>query len=630
MRARSTAIIVAIALALLGGGVVWWQRHQAAETAKTHAAQAAVTALAERWQAGDVTTVPFADPSVADAFEPTLAGLGKTAVRITPSTVSRTDDAAHASLEVAWQVVPEGAWTYTVPVTLAYAGGAWTISPPAAADTSFWVPGIPADGTISVTRTHGTRGEILGRDGKPLMPMGTVYPVQLDPTRANAATATGLEQVTGESGLVAKLAAAQKAGSKAPIPVITYRQSDFEQRRQALDALKGVIYPRTEQPLAPTRTFGQPLLGSFGDVTAEMIDKGQARYVAGDRAGLSGLQGQYDAALGGDPGVQVVTGEGPTLLWEHKATDGTDITTTLDVATQQAAEAAVAKTGKVPSALVAIDVKTGHTLAVANNPSFGFDRALTGQYPPGSTMKVATTYALLTSGVLTPTTRVSCPATVVVDGKTFRNFEGETLGNPTFAEDFAHSCNTAFVQEAAKLPDSGVADAAQSLGIGRDWAKTFGATGTYAGSVPEANGATDKVAGAIGQGRDLASPVSMATLAASIARGSYLPSRLVIDAAAAAPTAEALDAKAVAQIRTMMGSVVTQGTASVMRGTPGGAVYGKTGTAEYGTSNPPKNRVWFIGWQGTVAFAVLVEDGNAGGAVAAPIAKAFLTALNAG
>ena len=55
--------------------------------------------------------------------------------------------------------------------------------------------------------------------------------------------------------LVDKLAAAQKVGSKAPIGVITYRQADFDARRARLDALKGVIYPAREQPLARTRTF---------------------------------------------------------------------------------------------------------------------------------------------------------------------------------------------------------------------------------------------------------------------------------------------------------------------------------------------------------------------------------------
>ena len=74
--------------------------------------------------------------------------------------------------------------------------------------------------------------------------------------------------------------------------------------------------------------------------------------------------------------------------------------------------------------------------------------------------------------------------------------------------------------------------------------------------------------------------------------------------------------------------VVTNGTATGALSTvPGGPVYGKTGTAEYGTSNPPAPHAWFVGWQGNVAFAVLAEDGKSGATVAVPIATKFLVNL---
>jgi cell division protein FtsI/penicillin-binding protein 2 len=66
-----------------------------------------------------------------------------------------------------------------------------------------------------------------------------------------------------------------------------------------------------------------------------------------------------------------------------------------------------------------------------------------------------------------------------------------------------------------------------------------------------------------------------------------------------------------------------------MAGTPGGPVHGKTGTAEHGSKNPPETHAWFVGYQGDVAFAVLVEEGKSGGEVAAPVAKDFLTELAA-
>ncbi len=65
----------------------------------------------------------------------------------------------------------------------------------------------------------------------------------------------------------------------------------------------------------------------------------------------------------------------------------------------------------------------------------------------------------------------------------------------------------------------------------------------------------------------------------------------------------------------------------MLRNTPGGPVRGKTGTAEHGNDPDALPRIWFTGYQGDVAFAVLVEEGKSGGTVAAPIAKEFLTNL---
>jgi len=72
----------------------------------------------------------------------------------------------------------------------------------------------------------------------------------------------------------------------------------------------------------------------------------------------------------------------------------------------------------------------------------------------------------------------------------------------------------------------------------------------------------------------------------------------------------------------MMRAVVTSGTASGVGFGPG--VYGKTGTAEYGTGPHPQSHGWFIGYRGDIAFAVLVEDGGFGANSAGPIANAFL------
>jgi cell division protein FtsI/penicillin-binding protein 2 len=77
-----------------------------------------------------------------------------------------------------------------------------------------------------------------------------------------------------------------------------------------------------------------------------------------------------------------------------------------------------------------------------------------------------------------------------------------------------------------------------------------------------------------------------------------------------------------------MRAVVTAGTGTAAN-VPGGPVYGKTGTAEEGSGNPPATDAWFIGFRGDLAFAVVVPGGGVGGQVAAPIAARFLQAAPA-
>jgi cell division protein FtsI/penicillin-binding protein 2 len=635
MDRRALVAGVTAGVLVLGGagGGLWW-RHQQAEQEADRAAAATLTRFAAAWGTRSFAATRFAgvEPtSVQEGFRTATAGLGSGPVAVRAEDVRRTGDRATATLSVTWTLAGGATWAYDVPATATQEDGAWAVRLPAD-PAQQWHPALRGDDRLAAERTWGERGDLLDRDGEPLMPVGTVYPVQIDPARASVATVRSLAALVDEpaADLVARLEAAQKSGSKAPIPVITYREADFEQRRAALDALNGVIYPARQQPLARTRTFGQPLLGSYGPVSAEQVTRSKGRYVAGDFAGVSGLQGQYDAVLGGTAGVQVVSSGRPdTPLFSQAAKAGADVRTPLDPEEQEAAEGALVSTGDVPSALVAVDVRTGGVLASANSPAFGFDRAVTGQYPPGSAFKVVTTYALLTGRKVTPTTTVTCPRTTVVDGRSYKNYEGESLGSPDFATDFAHSCNTAFVQLAAELGDDELRRAAATLGLGTGWGKSLGAGGAFDGSVPENNGATDKASASIGQGRNLASPLAMAALVANVARGATVPPALVTEPAPEGSdrSPSPLDAGAVDQLRDLMRQVVTDGTAQVLQGTPGGAVAGKTGTAEFGTRTPPETHAWFVGYQGDVAFAVLVEKGRSGGTVAAPVAKRFLAAL---
>ena len=204
-------------------------------------------------------------------------------------------------------------------------------------------------------------------------------------------------------------------------------------------------------------------------------------------------------------------------------------------------------------------------------------------------------------------------------GRTFGNFEDEVLGRISFASAFAHSCNTAFVQQAAKRLDGDeLVDAAAQFGFGLDPSPGIPAVTSR---VPAPSDRADLAAESFGQGRVTASPLQMALVAATVAEGRWRPARLV--PARRKPKApEPLDDKVAGTLRTLMRQVVTEGTAATAN-LPG-KVGGKTGTAEFGTGDPLPTHAWFIGFRGDLAFAVVVEDGGVGGRVAAPVAARFL------
>lgn len=346
-------------------------------------------------------------------------------------------------------------------------------------------------------------------------------------------------------------------------------------------------------------------------------------YLPGDVAGASGLQAAFEAQLSGTPGgtVTVVDGAGAVVEVLHEFPDEEPraVRTTIDPELQAAAESALGRSSR-PGALVAVDAPSGEVRAVASRPTIGFNRALAGSYPPGSTFKIVTSAALLGSGV-GPDTPTSCPPSAAVGGFGFSNAGGESLGDIPFATAFSRSCNTAFVQLAEALEPGLLAAAAETFGFNGDFDLPVPAP---AGSFPRPTGLVDKAAAAIGQGRVTASPLQMATVAAAVASGTWQPPRLV-ETEAARPGREL--APGVAEtLRELMYLVVEEGTGTAAR-LPGEPVAGKTGTAEYGTARPPRSHAWFVGFRGDLAFAVLVEDGGSGGSVAAPIARSFLADL---
>lgn len=630
--ARTTVLAATAAGVLLAGGIGGYMvvDDYRSDSAADDAARSAAELLARSWSAGEVEKARYVGTSgtgAAQNFETATAALGDGPVKVTVGSLDRDGTTATADLTVRWKLRDGSTFQWVDPVSLATSGGSWGVRVPE--DTSLWHPKLAPDERFAVAEADAARGEILGKDDAKLMANLPVFDIALDPVKASEESAGELGDIVGQDDLASRLKDAKAKKSEALIPVITYRESDYQDKEDRIAAVAGAKVTEREQPLAPTRTFGQPLLGTVGTVTAEMLEKDDS-LSPGAVVGRSGLQKAFDEQLAPKGGLTVTVAGTEEVLHGEKATGGKALRTTLDPEVQSAAETALQKAGDdSPTALVALDVNTGDVLAVANAPSSGVDRALTGRYQPGSTLKVSTTYALLTDG-FDPDTKVPCPPSIVVDGRRIGNFEQETLpDDATFYDSFAHSCNTAFVKAGEELSPQAMTEAGKKLGVGVDWTEQLGIP-AYTGSVPKTDGKVDHAATTFGQARTLASPLSIAVMTGSIARGSYVAPRLIVEGKDGR-TPEPLEEKAVEPIRTMMRQVVTDGTGEVLQDTPGGDVHAKTGTAEFtGEGGRPVSRAWLTGWQGDIAFAVLVEDvprGTGGGDQAAPIAKDFLTEL---
>lgn len=618
--------------------------------------ESATKALAAALASGDFSQAPFtggqddvtaATSARAAAYE----GLApwEPQVKVVAATVDEKDeDTATATLGFTWDVDQSDAdWTYETHARLTRDDeDVWH----AAWAPTLLAPDLTAGEVLSVKRTRADRANVLGADGAVIVEPRTVHRLGIDKTRVapenqdTAARALAWALGADQDAYAAKVAA---AGEKAFVEAITVRDGDPAYDVGHLSSMEGVNDVVGTLPLAPSRRFARPILGSVGEATAEIVEKSDGAVAAGDLAGLSGLQRQYDAQLRGLPGLTITAaqadGSSPRQLYDVAPTPGTPLTTTLDVPLQNAAEDVLANVGPA-SAIVAIRPSTGDVLAAASGAGGeGMSTATLGQFAPGSTFKVASALALLRSG-LTPDSDVTCPETVSVDGRNFTNFPEyptDKLGTIALRTAFANSCNTAFISARDSADQDALIDAAGSLGLDPHATLGFPA---FLGDVPGDSDGTDHAASMIGQGRVLASPLGMATVAASVAHGATVVPRLVVpvegaatpepteSTSTAAPPTETprpikpLTAAEATTLHELMRGVVTEGGATFLQDVPGAEVAAKTGTAQFGDAGNLQNHVWMIAIQGDLAAAVFVDVGDYGSTTAGPLLEQFLRA----
>jgi peptidoglycan glycosyltransferase len=325
-------------------------------------------------------------------------------------------------------------------------------------------------------------------------------------------------------------------------------------------------------------------------------------------------------------------------------------------------------------AVVALDPRTGAVLALVSTPSYDpadlsshstaaigrakerlendksrplANRASGEIYPPGSTFKVVTAAAALSSGKYTPTTSIPAPhqLTLPQTNRKLRNFGNEVCagsGKMSLRDALRISCNTAFAGLGLKLGPDALREQAERFGFGQ----TPLDLGVPAASVfPTELNPPQTAQAAIGQFDVAATPLQMAMVAAGVANDGvvmkpYLvkelqaPDLSVLERTQPKALSQAVDAPVAAQLTSMMVDVVRRGTATAAR-ISGVTVAGKTGTAQHGDGQAP--HAWFIAFapaeNPVVAVAVLVEDGGnagseaTGGRVAAPIARSVIEAV---
>jgi cell division protein FtsI/penicillin-binding protein 2 len=603
----------------LGGALVACGAPDAAPAARAYLAAWSSGSLTA---AGSRTDAPEAATAALTALR---TDLHATAVQATLGKVTTHDRSATATFTARVAIRALATWTYTGRLQLVRPKDHWLVH---------WAvtdlhPALTPGTHLADIRSLPARAALLDRRGKPLFALRPVVHIGIEPARmrGHPSTVDAVARAVGVHDVAGLRKAVRDAGPHDFVPVITLRRPAYEAVKARIYSLPGTVFHADTALLPPATGFGQALLGTVGTATADALKAAGASYRDGDVLGLSGLQAQFQRRLAGTAGGRVVVedtiGTAKQTLATFASKPGSDVATTIDQKVQLAAEAALAHESK-PAALVAVRASTGDVLAVVNAPdATSYDRALEGHYPPGSTFKVVTTYALLGHGV-TPSTQVPCPPTITVGGRKFRNFEGETQSSPTFATDFAISCNTAFIGASRRLSPKELTDAAHGLGVGSDWSLPVP---SYSGSVPPPADGVALVADAIGQGSVSVSPMAMAMVAAAVDSGrAHAPTLVTEPKQKSTPIdGDRLDAVRVTTLRALMLKVVQSGTAA-NAGLPAGT-HGKTGTAEFGTGPHPKTHAWFIGWRGDIAFAVLVEGGGVGGAVAAPIAARFLHGL---
>jgi penicillin-binding protein 2 len=431
--------------------------------------------------------------------------------------------------------------------------------------------------------------------------------------------------------------------------------------REQAPSLKGAQVDVDILRFYPHGNLAAHALGYTQPITEQEYESlAEKGYKIRDRIGRIGVEAAYESHLRGKWGGQMLEvnamGEVQRNLGDRPSVAGKDLTLTLDLDLQRAAEQVLAD--KPGGAVVALDPNDGAILALASKPTFDpnfFSKLITTQkeydalfsnprkpllsramnaYDPGSTWKPVTAMAGMESGKFPPKTKLHTTACITYGGHCFPDHNGAGFGHIGYADALRFSSNTFFYQVGVGVGSLALKKAATELGFmrktgietwaaeGRGWAKP-GSTPW----IPE-----DMASASIGQSVVQITPLQLARSYAVFANGGWLvtPHLAAGEVAWTSPqykTKVDMKPSTLQTIREGLRKVVASGTGAGLNGPgiPPGA--GKTGTAEDSTGGP--DHAWFGCYapypNGKIVVVAFAQNTPGGGSVhALPMAKAVL------
>jgi penicillin-binding protein 2 len=541
---------------------------------------------------------------------------------------------------------------------------------------------------IRIKRVPGTRGMILDRQGELMVDSRPSFDLLFVPEDAQnpESTLRRLANYLGRAETDLITVFEENKNRAAFDEIVLGKDVDWatvvavETHQLDLPGVTLRVRPRRSYADGPMAAH---VLGYLGEIGPKQLKSFKEQgYWPGDEIGQYGLEKKWEGVLKGQSGGQQVEvdalGRRVRVLHEVIDVPGYTVHLTLDRQLQQTAfEALQGKEGTI----VALDVNSGAILAMVSTPAFDpnvfargikseewralikdrlrplNNRAIQGQYPPGSTFKIIMAIAGLEEGVMDPDARISDPGYFPFGNRHFRDWKKGGHGMVDLHKAIVESCDTYFYQLGQRLGVDKIAKYARAFGLGEK-------TGAFlddekSGLVPDTAwkrkrfrqpwypGETPSVA--IGQGYLTTTPLQLANMMAAVANGGTLYRPRIVDKIESvdgltvreysAEKIRTIDLKpqTLRRVRQALADVVS-GTGGTGRAARSSAVTvaGKTGTAQviemkgaYLKSEQlsyfNRDHAWFVAYAPVenpqIALVALVEHGGHGGSAAAPLAK---------